>query len=687
MKNERTIVPTKSHRSDHFIIQIALICGIMLAWLSIARYAAYNAGMRDLGNMVQSIWTGTQGQPLIRTAAWMGQRSRLNVHVELIYYMFVPFYKLWPDPRLLLSIQAALFVAGALPIYRITMRRTQSRFAARCMAFVYLFYPTAQTSVLFDFHGDTLAMPLLLFALDALDARAWRSYAIYALLALSCKFYVALPLAGMGLVLMLWEPAHNLIEKRVLRKAGIATVFIAGLYGTVAFLVIRPMFATHDTLGLSNTTGWYVSNYFGQLSALFNTLGDRFLSFLVVFGPVFLIVWRGWKWLLPGLPVAFAMLISTGPGGAHDFRYHHYALVVPFIMMATIDGVNMMIDKQQQNGKGTKEETQEREQQPGVKTPRPRRKRNWRADLMVTAITVFLFNALLVDTPLNPLFWMALPGEGLDPSAYGITKRDAIKNAFVASEEVPQDAPLATSMILAPHQANREYIYMVRYPEDPGAEFLPQFLPFVDYVMADALFDYFIPLGENSYGGGVDYEREAIGVTMRDPNFSLIKAQDGLLLFARDAAAKHRLLQRVDILEGMAPAPMTLFGSQISLINADFASLGEQRFRATFDWTAADPSGLTQNYVAVSTLGGVDGHRIVHLPTYALLPTRRWPVGSIVRETFDVDVKDLAPGRYIWHVGWYRLNHPYSYATDERSLLAESQPMIVGTIEVEKKHK
>ncbi len=38
------------------------------------------------------------------------------------------------------------------------------------------FYPTALTSVLFDFHGDTLAMPLLLFALDALDQRAWGRY-------------------------------------------------------------------------------------------------------------------------------------------------------------------------------------------------------------------------------------------------------------------------------------------------------------------------------------------------------------------------------------------------------------------------------------------------------------------------------------------------------------------------------
>lgn len=658
-------------RPDHLIIQLALLCGVMLTWLSIARYAGYNAGMRDLGNMVQSIWTGTQGQPLMHTAAWMGQRSRLNVHVELFYYLLVPVYKLWPDPRVLLGIQAGLFVAGALPVYRLAMRRMESRFAARCLAMIYLLYPTAQTSVLFDLHGDTLAMPLLMFALDALDARAWRTYVVYALLALSCKFYVALPLAGMGLYLILWEQERFSGEKTTLRTVGIATIGVAGAYGALAFLVVRPLFATHDTLGFSQTTGWYVSHYFGDLMAIVDTLGDRFLSFLVVFGPVFLVVWRGWRWLIPGIPVALAMLISTGPGGAYDFRYHHYALVVPFIVMATVDGVRRMRDASGQETPSTSGERR-----------RTRRRRNWRADLLVTMVSVCLFNVLLVDTPLNPLFWVALPGTGLDPSVYGITPRDAVKDTFIATDEVPPDAPIATSIFLAPHQANREFIYIVRYPEDPGAEFLPMFLPHVEYVMADALFDYFIPIDATSYGGGVSYERDAIGIVLNDPAFGLIKEHDGLLLFGRNAGEERQLMQQVEVLGPANLQTLTLFGDQISLLQNQFESLGNNRVRATFDWVAVPPDGLSQDYVAVSVLEGVDDGRIVHLPTYALMPTSTWPAGQVVRETFDVDLSNLAPGRYAWKVGWYVLNHPYSYTTDERSLLPNSTPMIVGEVEV-----
>ena len=79
-----------------------------------------------------------------------------------------------------------------------TDRELLEDFAARCLALIYLLYPTALTSVLFDFHGDTLAMPILLFALDALDQRAWKRYGLFIALALSCKFYVAMPVALMG---------------------------------------------------------------------------------------------------------------------------------------------------------------------------------------------------------------------------------------------------------------------------------------------------------------------------------------------------------------------------------------------------------------------------------------------------------------------------------------------------------
>jgi uncharacterized membrane protein len=153
---------------DWVILIAAILMGVMLGFLSIIRYTGYNAFMFDLGNMSQAIWSGTKGHPLEFTYDDIGNISRLSIHVELFYWLLVPLYSLFPSPITLLVFQTLLFVAGAYPVYKLSNRKLHSRTAARLITLIYLFYPVAQTAVLFDFHGDTLAMPLLLFAIEKL---------------------------------------------------------------------------------------------------------------------------------------------------------------------------------------------------------------------------------------------------------------------------------------------------------------------------------------------------------------------------------------------------------------------------------------------------------------------------------------------------------------------------------------
>jgi uncharacterized membrane protein len=646
-----------------------LLVGGALAWLSIARYMGYNAGMLDLGNMAQAIWSGTQGEPLVYTKS-SGPFSRLSGQFELFYFLFVPFYALWPDPRLLLGGQALLFLLGGIPAYRLAWRATGSRFAARCLTLVYLLYPVAQTAVLFDLHGDTLAMPLLMFALDAYDRRAWRSYVLFIALALSCKFYVAVPVAGIGAYAYLWGQ-----QKRV----GALTVAAAVTYGAVVFFVLRPLFhLSADTSGsvVSSSgalAGGYISHYFGKFDELWATLGDRFLNGIIALGPALLVAWRGWRWLLPGLPVAAVVLISTGPGAAYGYSYHHYALVVPFVVMAAIDGTRRMQEQAEQR-------RQQRQQQPNNQQRR-RVGRPWRGDLALTLAIVVLFQALLVDTPLNPFFWAGIPGQGLDHSKYGQIARDRVKDEFLA-QSVPPYVTLAASVYLAPHLTNRPTLYTVRYPDDPGGERFPNILPRVDYVLADALFDWRRSVGDG-FVGGVTYDRAEIGQALRAPEFDLVAARDGLLLFARDADSETILEQRVERLEGAAPVRLDESAAP-ELVSASIEPMGERRFRAVFEWQTTAP--IDQSYVAVSSLDDVEpsaGARIVHLPTYALYPTEEWQAGERVRETFEVVFpNDVASGSYQWRTGWYNTAHPQAYATDERSLVPDSS-VVIRTIEIE----
>jgi uncharacterized membrane protein len=646
-----------SPQRDGMLWLVITVFGAMLTWLSLARYAGFNIAMFDLGNMAQAIWSATQGRPLLYSSPSGAEISRLVGHAELIYFLLAPLYALWPDPRALLIVQAALFALGALPVYRMALRTTESRFAARCLAVIYLLYPTAQTSVLFDFHGDTLAMPILLFLLDALDARAWRRFAVLVVLALACKLYVAAPVAGIGAYMALWSGE---------RRRGALTMGAALAYGLLVLLVVRPLFAPPE-LALQPTpaaagavSASYFSYYFGELSQIVPTLGDRLLSAVVVFGPALLLAWRGWRWLLPGLPVALAALITTGPGGAYDYRYHHYATVVPFIMMAAIEGTARM----KRSGE-----------------PPARRRRTWRGDLGLTVGIVAIFSVLLVNTPLNPLFWLGAPGYGFDPAVYGVTSRDAVKARFLA-ERVAPGVPLASSAFLAPRLAERERLYMVRYPDEARPERLPKLLPRVQTVVADALFDYYVAL-DGGYGGGLDYDREAIGVLLRDPAFGLTGMRDGLLLFERGATPERVLANQVARRPDDGAAAVRQFGERVALVRAEVAQAGPGRLRATFVWrlTGSFPAGA--RYATVSRLEGVEDARFAHLPSYALLPAWEWRSGELVEERFEVELpEELAPGVYQWRLGWYNVANPAARFTDQRSLLPGSQEEAVAEVVV-----
>ena len=635
---------------DPFLgMSIALACLLMSA-LSIARYSGYNAGMLDLGNMAQAIWSATQGQPLVFTQP-TGAYSRLAGHFEVFYFLLAPLYALWADPRVLLLVQAVLYAAGAIAVARLAQRRLDNRFAVRALVLLYLAYPVAQTAVLFDFHGDTLAMPLLLVALDALDQRAWRRYALFVLLALTCKVYVALAVVGMGVVVALWGPS---------RRAGVITALAALAYGGLVFVFVRPLFAHPEANGTAQATGNYLSFYFGDLQLLLASVGERFLTAVIVFGPALLVAWRGWRWLLPGLPIALGALVSTGPGGTFDYRYHHYALVVPFIVMATIEGA-----------------TQGRLQ--AQRDPATQRRRTWRGTLGLTTAIVVICNIAFVDTPLNPLFWMGIPGQGRDASMYGVTPRDAIKDRFLR-ENVPPHVPLAASMFLAAHLTNRPALYLTRYADDPGGQRMPSLLPKVDYVVTDALFDFYVPLPAG-YGGGVDYEREAIAAVLHDPDFGFVAQRDGLLLFKRGAPLSETLAYTV---EQLAPDPahpaLARFGDALELVDRSIAQLAGGRVRASFTWRALR-SLNTPSPVAVSWLEGVTDARIVHLPTFALLPPTTWAVGALVRETFEVTLPaDLPPVTYTWRTAWYRAGSPYAAETDARAMLAGSAAVVMGTV-------
>lgn len=648
---------------DRWVLLAAILAGGILATLSVMRYTGYNAGMLDLGNMSQAIWSVTRGRPLEFTY-WWGNYSRLALHVELLYFLFVPFYALFPSPITLLIIQSSLFVAGTFPLHALATRRLEHPLAARCVVLIYLLYPVALTAVLFDFHGDTLALPLLMFMLNALDRRAWRKYTVWLILALSCKFYVAVAVAMMGVVLYLKGE----------RRVAIGSTAASLLWGGLAFFVIRPMFAPAIGTEVQATASGYFSFYFGNLTELLQNpvaLSQRLLTALVVFTPALWLGWRAALWLLPAGIVALPALLSVGDVSASDYRFHHYAISVPFLLAAIVYGAAALRQRQ-------------RNAPLGQRVGRP-----WHRELVMTLVITLMFTGVLIDIPLNPMFWIASPGWGGDTNAYGRTVRDAFKDRWLR-EQAPADAPVATSMFLAPHLINREVIYLFQYEKDEHLQSMSERLAAVDYAIADALFDFSTPLPgvtsdvqtgvpaitavvgvghQPASIGGVLHDNQAIAALLRDPTFGLVQARDGLLLFQRNTDPQQALSQRISVQKDAAATDLRHhFENGIGLRDVQITPLGERRFQLHFAWEVLPEWEPGAPFFAVSRLEGVSQARIAHLPTQALYPPQNWSPGEVVLEDFEIVLPDnLAPGEYTLWTAWYDSRHLFAAETDARS--------------------
>lgn len=614
------------------IVLLSAAVGSMLAVLSIARYVSYSAAMEDLGNMSQAIWSATQGKPLLFTNEDVSG-SRLAGHVELIYFLLTPFYRLFPTPITLVTIQAMLFACGAVPLYALSRQRFKSHRIALVLSAIYLFYPVAQNAVLFDFHGDTLGMSMLLFAIQAKERRDWFAYGVWIALALSCKFYVAAPVAALGLLFWL----------RGERRVGGVTAVIAVIWGLLLVLVVRPYFAI-DSSGAVSRMISYTDFYFGtSLFEFARSLPARCLSASLALLPVIPFLKYSSGWLLPALAIIVPVFFSSGPGAAYSYANHHYALSVPFIVMAMVGSLDELYFREIQIYVGKKKFLV------------------WPLALGISLLLTLSLNAIVVHAPISWAFGIIEPYDPSSNPQYYRTSRDKLKDRWL-SQYVPPSEPLGASLYLAPHLTHRRVLITAS-----------DITPHMDVVMCgvyDALFD-------QSYTADMNTLRDApaIRAMIQDPRFSLVGAQDGLLFFTRSDVSEGVLFQMAHIadLDSLSYSVYyEQFAEAIALINVDVEALGGRRYRLYFDWLALDSLVDRAPLFAVSRLVSVEDARFVHIPTQVLFSTTSWPEDKIVKEVFDIELpSDLAMGSYRLVTGWYDSAHPEAYATDSRSRLGD----------------
>jgi uncharacterized membrane protein len=205
----------------------------IFATVAVLRHRAFGTGRFDLGNMTQAVWSTAHGDVLSVTDVHGEQISRLGAHFDPILVLLAPLWWLWPEPELLLVVQAVAVATGALPVYWLARKHLGEGWPAAALALAYLLSASVQWLTVSDFHAVALACPLLLFAWWHLDEDRLWAFALFAVAAMATKEHVGLAVAAMGV----WYA----LRRR--RRAGIAIAVAGGAVALAAALVVVPHFA------------------------------------------------------------------------------------------------------------------------------------------------------------------------------------------------------------------------------------------------------------------------------------------------------------------------------------------------------------------------------------------------------------------------------------------------------------
>lgn len=188
-----------------FLIPAWLLVSVIWFLTSLIRHRGFGSGLADLAIFTNGIWNvGEQGYPYSSIKDGL---SLLADHQIFLLYPLGWLFKLWPSASFLLLLQAFALASGGVALYLLARQRTGA--AASLAAFLPLAFwlgaPVRNVNR-FDFHPETLMLPLFLFAAFFLqEKRTSRRLLGFALLvlALGAKESAGPVACGLGLAWML----------------------------------------------------------------------------------------------------------------------------------------------------------------------------------------------------------------------------------------------------------------------------------------------------------------------------------------------------------------------------------------------------------------------------------------------------------------------------------------------------
>lgn len=304
--------------------------------LSLARWHRWDSPSWDNAIFEQAIkgWANF-GAPIVDIKG--PGYHQLGDHWSPLLAVIGPIYRIFPDPKTLLIVQAVLIAVSVWPITRYATKRFG--WAGVAIGVAYGASWGLQAAVDVQFHEFCLAVPLLAFGLVAYLEKKWLASAIWICLLMGVKEDMGLVVFVFGL--LLWWSKQ--------RKLGAIVTGIGTLGMVLVLTVLVPIFNPWNQYDYWNKieTGTGAQEQSGGLGEFFTTLltpdtkiATVAVMVLITLGlclrsPITLMV-------VPTLCLRFISETETHWGTT----WHYSSFLMPILFVAAIDALDRMPRKQ-----------------------------------------------------------------------------------------------------------------------------------------------------------------------------------------------------------------------------------------------------------------------------------------------------------------------------------------------------
>jgi uncharacterized membrane protein len=453
---------------------------IFFSAYTLAQHQAFMTFGADLGNVDQAVWSTTQGR-ILHYTNWPGQTVRFGDHFEPILVLVSLSYLIHSGPETLLVLQSAVLALGAWPVYHLAGRRLENDWMGVLFALAYLLFPGLEAANVFDFHAVALAPTFLAWAFWSLEEQRYRCFVVWGLLAMACKEEMPLVVAMMGPWLL----------ARGQRRLGTVTIASGVTWTAMAFLVIIPSL---NTLDGSRYLGRYANlgknpqemlvNLVTHPGLYVSTLTEpaKIKYLLKLFYPTGYLALLVPQVLLLAVPSFALNLLSSRPHMIALEKFHYTAPIVPFVVIASAYGLALMV-----RGMSRVFRHVDRRFLLAIGS----------GYVLLLSLSYHRVNGM---TPLARDFAWPQVGE-----------HEHTGHRLI--EQIPADAAVSAQNHLNPHLTQRAKVYILPRLED------------AEYVL--------VGVTTYPYVEPVEEFHAAVRDLLTDPDFGIVTATDGYILFQR----------------------------------------------------------------------------------------------------------------------------------------------------------